>query len=443
MKHRHIKAMVRGAINRRRYSRFIRILGPGVVTGAADDDPSGIATYSQTGAMMGYSMLWTLPAMYPLLLGVQDTCSRIGAVTGKGLAAVIKEHYNRKMLIVAVCLVLVANVINIGADLGAMAAALELVAPVPFALGAVLFTVVVLLLQILVPYKHYARILKWLALLLFAYPVTAFVVGQPWGEVLQNTLVPRLEFNPETIYLLVGLLGTTISPYLFFWDTSEVTEEEIAKRRLGMLGLRPPKITRHFIRSVRLDNFAGMTLASATAWFIMLTCATVLFGNGITEINTAADAAKAIEPMVSNFPHAGLIAKLIFAVGIIGLGLLAVPVLGGSAAYALSETFGWREGFYRKFKKALGFYAIIITATLVGLLINFLGIDPIDALIFSAVFNGIAAVPLIFMIARIGSNREIMGEYKNTKISSSVLWLTFGLMFVSCLLLIIVTIFNR
>lgn len=424
--HRHIAKAIHV---RKRFNRFLHILGPGLVTGAADDDPSGIATYSQAGAVAGYKLLWSIPFIFPLLLAVQESCARIGAVTGKGLATLLREHYSNKVLFALVTLVVVANSINIGADLGAMAAALGLLLPsIPFMIAAVGFSVAILLMELFVPYKRYATILKWLALMLFAYPITAFVVGQPWDEVLRATLTPHIDFTPEMMFLLVGILGTTISPYLFFWDTSEVAEDEIAKHRLGLKGLHPPKITRHFIRSVRIDTFAGMFLASITAWFIMLTCATVLYSSGITEINTAADAAKAIEPLVSSFPNAGLVAKLIFSVGIIGLGLLAVPVLAGSSSYAISEAFGWREGLGRTLKRAPGFYAVIVLATLVGLSINFLGIDPMKALLFAAVFNGIAAVPLLLMIARIGARQDIMGEYKNNFFSHIGVLLAFGIM---------------
>lgn len=414
-------------INRKRYSRFIRVLGPGVVTGAADDDPSGIATYSQAGAGFGYGLLWAFPLMYPLLVAVQESCSRIGAVTGKGLAAVIKENYSKKLLYMSVLLVVVANTVNIGADLGAMAATTQLFVDLPFAALAVFYAVVIVLLVVFVSYRTYAKILKWLALALLAYPVTALLVGQNWPEILRSTFTLTPRINAETIYIFVGMLGTTISPYLFFWDTSEVVEEEIAKKRLAETG-KAPKISQHFLRGIRLDNFVGMTLASLTAWFIVMACASVLFKNGITEINTAADAARALEPLVQGFPNAGLIAKLIFSVGIIGLGLLAVPVLAGSSAYAISETLGWKEGLYRKFKRASGFYAVIILATLVGLAINFLGIDPIKALIFTAVFNGIAAVPLLFMIARVGNNQNIMGEYRNGAVSNIFVRLAFGIM---------------
>lgn len=419
---------------RRRFGRFVRILGPGVVTGAADDDPSGIATYSQAGAGYGYGLLWIFPIMYPLLLAVQESCARIGAVTGKGLAAVIKDNYSKKLLYMSVLLVVAANTVNIGADLGAMAATTQLFVNLPFALLAVFYAIIVMLLVVFVSYKKYAKILKWLALALLAYPVTAFMVGQNWPEVLRNTFTIAPKLNVASVYILVGILGTTISPYLFFWDTSEVVEEEIAHHRLSQTG-NVPHISKHFLKGIRIDNFAGMTLAGVTAWFIVMACAAVLFKNGITQINTAADAARALEPLVRGFPHAGLIAKLIFSIGIIGIGLLAVPVLAGSSAYAISETLGWKEGLYRKFNRAIGFYVVIIGATVVGLAINFLGIDPIKALIFTAVFNGIASVPLLWMIVRVGNNANIMGPYKNGRLSNIFVRLALVVMSIAVLTL--------
>jgi len=407
------KSIRKSIHSHRRFSRSLRVLGPGLVTGAADDDPSGIATYSQAGAMYGYKLLWMIPFMYPLLLSVQGACSRIGAVTGKGLAELIKENYSKKMLYLALFLVIIANVVNIGADFGALAATLQLLVPsIPFVVAVIGFALVMLGLELFVSYKKYAKILKWLAVALFAYPITAFVIGQPWGEVLAATLNPfniRLDFT--TIMIMVGLFGTTISPYLFFWDTSEIVEDEISHKRLGLNHLHAPKITRHFLRNVWIDNVLGMTLAAVSAWFIMIVCATVLNSHGVTEITTAADAAKALEPLVQGFPNAGFIAKLIFSIGILGTGLLAIPVLAGSCSYAIAEAFGWKEGLGRKVKKAKGFYIVIIMATVVGLLINFIGIDPIQALVWAAVINGIAAVPLLTMIARIGRNKKIMGDH--------------------------------
>ncbi|MBP9801050.1 MAG: divalent metal cation transporter [Candidatus Moranbacteria bacterium] len=417
----------KSVLNYKRYNRFLRILGPGLVTGAADDDPSGIATYSQAGAAQGFGLLWVFPFVYPLLLAVQESCSRIGAITGMGLAAVIKEHYSKKLLYVSVGLVVVANTLNIGADLGAMAATAQLFVDIPFAILAIFFAVLIIFLVISVSYKAYAKILKWLALTLFVYPVTVFLVGQDWLEIWRATFTLTPKITVETLYILVGVLGTTISPYLFFWDTSGVVEEEIAKHNKSKIG-EDPKATKRFLRNLRIDNFVGMTLASVTAWFIVIACASTLFKNGIFEINSAADAARALEPLVQNFPNAGLIAKLIFSIGVIGLGLLAIPVLAGSSSYAISEALGWKEGLHRKFHQARGFYIIIIVATFVGLGMNFIGLDPIKALIFTAVFNGIAAVPLLFLLARVGNNKHIMGEYKNGVLSNFFVRLTCGVM---------------
>jgi NRAMP (natural resistance-associated macrophage protein)-like metal ion transporter len=410
--------IAKGMFDRKKFNRFLRILGPGLVTGAADDDPSGIATYSQAGAGFGLGLLWAFPLMYPLLLAVQESCARIGAITGKGLAAVIKENYNKKLLYASVALVVTANIINIGADLGAMAAATQLFVDLPFALLAIAYATIIMLLVIFVDYKNYVKILKWLALALFAYPITAFLVGQDWGEVLRNTFLVKPKLDMSIVYILMGMLGTTISPYLFFWDTSDVVETEVIKHNMQKVK-KSPGVTRKFLKSLRLDNFVGMTLASVTAWFIVVACASTLHASGITEINTAADAARALEPLVKGFPNAGLVAKLIFSTGIIGLGLLAVPVLAGSSSYAISEAFGWREGLHHRFKRAINFYVIILLTTFIGLLINFLGIDPIKALVFTAVFNGVAAVPLLFMIAKIGNSKKIMGDYKNGWVSNT------------------------
>jgi NRAMP (natural resistance-associated macrophage protein)-like metal ion transporter len=420
-----------------RFGRFLRILGPGVVTGAADDDPSGIATYSQAGAVYGYGLLWLFPIMYPLLLAVQEACARIGAVTGSGLAAILKKHYSRKVLLAAVMLVVVANTVNIGSDLAAMSATVQLFAPnVPYIGLAVFFALLCVGLQIFVPYRVYAKILKWLAIALFAYPVTAFMVGQPWGEIFRTTFIPNLNLDRNTIYIMVGILGTTISPYLFFWNTSEVVEDEIATHRIrASSGTGTPRISHRFIRKIRLDNIAGMTLASVSAWFIVIACASTLHAHGITVINNANDAAAALEPLVHGFPNAGLIAKILFSFGIIGIGLLAVPVLAGSSSYAISEALGLREGLYRKFSKAHGFYIIIALATLAGLVINIIGIDPIQALIFTAVFNAVASVPLLWMIFRVGNNRAVMGEYHNKLLSNLGVLAAFTLMGVASLVL--------
>jgi NRAMP (natural resistance-associated macrophage protein)-like metal ion transporter len=417
----------RRRISQKGFGRFLRILGPGVVTGAADDDPSGLATYSQAGAQFGFQLPWTMLFTYPLMTAVQEACMRIGAVTGKGLAAVIREHYPRYVLYPVLLLVVVANTLNIGADIGAMAASTQLLVSLPFALLAVGFAVLMLLLEVFVPYKTYVRILKWLALTLFAYPITAFLVHVPWMEVLAATIKPQIKINAEFLYIVVAILGTTISPYLFFWQTSEVVEEEIAAHRLAQRG-GTPRLTKPYLKRLRIDTVIGMLFSNVTAWFVMVVGAVVLGANGITNINSAADAARALEPLVHGFPNAGYIAKLVFASGVIGIGLMSVPVLAGSSSYAMAETFNWREGLFRKFKQAREFYFVIIIGTLAGLMFNFIGIDPIKALIFAAVFNGVAAVPLIFLIARVSARADVMGEHKSRWLSKLGVWTTAGVM---------------
>jgi NRAMP (natural resistance-associated macrophage protein)-like metal ion transporter len=418
------------------FSRFMRIIGPGVVTGAADDDPSGIATYTQAGAQFGLQLPWTMLFTYPLMTAVQEACARVGAVTGKGLAAIIRDNYSKKVLFPVVLLVVAANTFNIGSDIGAMAASTQLILPwVSFPVLAVGFAVLMLLLEIFVPYRMYVRILKWLALALFSYFITAFLVNVPWIEVLKATLIPHIEFNQEFLYMIVAIFGTTISPYLFFWQASNVVEDEISEHRLAQKG-GTPKISRRYLRRLRIDTVVGMLFSNVTAWFIIVVGAVVLGAHGITNINSAADAAKAIEPLVQGFPNAGYISKLIFAVGVIGIGLLSVPVLAGSSSYAISETFNWKEGLFRKFKQAREFYIIIVVGTLVGLSFNFIGLDPIKALIFTAVLNGIAAVPLIFFIAKLSSREDIMGDYRSKFWSKFGLWAAFAVMGIFALLLL-------
>lgn len=408
---------------RKRFGRFLRILGPGLITGAADDDPSGIATYSQTGAQFGYGQLWTALYMLPFMIATQEACARIGAVTGKGIAAVVKDHYSKQVLYAVVLLVLVANTINIGADIGAMAAAAHLLIPLPFATLTFLFTALILLLEIFTSYKVYARILKWLALALLSYLITAFIVEQPWLTVLKATFIPHIEFSFAFLFIITGVLGTTISPYMFFWEASEEVEEEKASHLFRKEG--KPHIGWQFIRSMRFDNALGMVASEITTWSILVVGATVLHAHGITNVETSADAAKALAPLVHTFPNAGFLAQLIFAVGIIGLGLLSVPVLSGSAAYALSEAFDWRASLSYKVRKAHGFYGVITVATLIGLSINFIGINPVQALVYTAVLNGVCAVPLLFLVARIAGNTKIMGEYASKTLSKIFVWLTF------------------
>ncbi|HEY0244510.1 MAG TPA: divalent metal cation transporter [Mucilaginibacter sp.] len=411
--------------SKKNFWKWITVLGPGLTTGAADDDPSGIATYSQTGAQFGYGQLWTALYMLPFMTAVQEACARIGLVTGKGIAAVVKENYSRKVLYGVVGLVVVANTINIGADIGAMAAAAELLIPVPFVILTLLFTASILILEIFTNYKTYSRILKWLALALLSYPITVFIIHQDWGTVLKATVVPHVEFNFAFLFIITGVFGTTITPYMFFWEASQEVEEIKEKGRAD--GDRTG-VCWDDIHNMRKDNTAGMIISEFTTWCILLVGATVLYKSGIKDIKNAADAAKALEPLVHSFPNAGYLAKLIFSIGIIGLGLLAVPVLSGSAAYAVSEAFDWKASLNLKLNRAHGFYGVITIATMIGLIINFIGIDPVKALIYTAVLNGVAAVPLLFLIVKISASEKIMGEFKSRWLSKTLLWITFVVM---------------
>jgi Mn2+/Fe2+ NRAMP family transporter len=361
--------------------------------------------------------------MLPFQIAVQEACARIGTVTGQGLAAVIRARYGRRVLSVAVILVLIANTINIGADLGAMAAAGELIVPIPAPLMVVGFAVGALLLEVLLSYRAYSRVLRWLSLSLLAYPLTAVIVHQPWATLLRATFVPHVELSSSFLFLVTGVFGTTISPYMFFWETSEEVEDELAEGRL--IAGRRPLIGWSDIRRLRIDNIIGMVVSEIVTWSIIVVAATVLHANGVTTIRTAADAAKSLEPLVTGFAHAGYIAKGLFAAGVIGLGLLSVPVLAGSAAYAVAEAFAWPEGLDRRPRQARGFYGVIAAATLVGLAMNFLGIDPVTALTYAAVINGVVAVPLIFLIARIASRDDLLGDYRSGPLSTTLVYGTF------------------
>jgi NRAMP (natural resistance-associated macrophage protein)-like metal ion transporter len=409
----------------RRTKKLLKIVGPGLITGAADDDPSGIATYTQTGAQFGYGQLWTAVLLLPFMTAIQEACARIGAVTGTGIAAVIKKNYNKKILYGVIILVLVANTINIGADLGAMGAAANLIIPIPFAVLTLFFTALILFLEIYTSYKTYAKILKWFALALLSYPLTVFLVHEPWGTLLKATFVPHIQFSFAFLFIITGVLGTTISPYMFFWEASEETEEEKEKH---LIKNGETHVSKKFMRALRIDNFLGMLSSEVATWCIIVVAATVLNAHGLTNIATTADAAKALEPLVRTFPNAGFLAKLLFSIGVIGLGLLAVPVLSASASYAIAEAFNWKEGLNLKFNRAHGFYGVITVATIIGLMINFIGINPISALVFTAVFNGVAAVPLIFIIAKIARDEKIMGEHKSGWLSNVFVWATFILM---------------
>ena len=416
----------RKAVGSRRPSwrHLLGILGPGLVTGAADDDPSGIATYSQTGAQFGYGQLWTALWMLPLVIGVQEACGRIGNITGKGLARNIKDRYSLHTLRLLVVLLAAANVINIGADIGAIGAGAALIIHIPAWVLMVVFTAVILALEVAVSYRRYARYLKWLTVSLLAYPITAFLVHEPWLTILRATFIPHIQFSAAFFYVILAVIGTTISPYMFFWQTSQEVEENTGR-------------TRRSLRDLRTDNAIGMFFSQATTWFIIIVAATVLHGGGVTTINTAADAARALEPLVKTFPHSGEIAQGLFALGIVSLGMLAIPVLAGSTSYALSEARGKKEGLDLKPKQGRYFYGVITGSMLIGLCLNFIGVNPIRFLVFAAVFNGVAAVPLIWIINRIAADRDTMGEARSGRLSRTVLALTFIGMAASVLAMIV------
>ncbi|MFA6336015.1 MAG: divalent metal cation transporter, partial [Bacteroidales bacterium] len=353
-------------------------LGPGLTTGASGDDPSGIATYSQTGAQYGNQLLWLSALTFPLMAVVQEMCARLGLVTGRGLAANIRRHYSRRVLLVCAALLFFSNVFNIGANLGAMAKGVQLLAPnIPFIFLVVAFTLVTLLMQIFINYTKYAKYLKYLALVLLAYIFTAFAVQDfSWTQAFRHGVIPSITFSKDQILLICAILGTTISPYLFFWQTSQEVEDQIAQGKVTLASRQGTDMTA--VKKMRIDVWSGMFLSNLVMFFIIAVCAATLYKQGITNINTASDAAMALRPL------AGDGAFWLFAIGIIGTGLLGVPVLAGSSAYAISESFGWREGLSHKLKTASAFYGVIIISMLVGLGMNVIGLDPIKALIYSA-----------------------------------------------------------
>lgn len=402
----------------KKIKKILAMLGPGFITGASDDDPSGIATYTQTGAQFGVTQLWTALFSFPFMTVIQEMCGRIGLVTGQGLSGVMRRHYGKPLLIFCISLLLIANTINIGADLGAMAAATQLLVPhVSFATLVLLFTVGTLFLEIFVSYKVYVKYLKYFALTLLAYVVTVFVVKLDWSTIAYATLVPHISLTREYLLNIIALLGTTISPYLFFWQTDEEVEEEVLEHKIKDFGVGKPKITFRDIRRMRWDTVFGMFFSNLITFFIIATAAGTLGIHGITDIQTAADAAAALKPLAGNFAY------LLFTIGIIGTGLLAVPVLAGSASYAISEAVNWKEGLYLKFKQAHGFYGIITLATLIGLVVNFLGIPPFKMLYYTAVVNGAIAPILMIVILRIANNKKVMGENTNSSFSNILGWI--------------------
>jgi Mn2+/Fe2+ NRAMP family transporter len=408
----------------------LEVLGPGLVTGAADDDPSGIGTYSQVGAQFGYGMAWTMFFGFPLLASIQAICARIGCTTGKGIAQNLRQHYPPAVLRGVVILLLIANVINLGADLGAMGAVLALIIPGPVLLFTAGFGLISVILEVGLSYTRYASILKWSTLSLFSYVAVVFVSHVPWNVAIRDTLVPTFSFDKDHAMALVAIFGTTISPYLFFWQAGQEVEEQ-HRRHVKPLHVSPRRAGTELAR-IRTDTLVGMGFSHVTALFIIIATAATLHAHGVTEITSAAQAAEAWRPIAGQFAFA------LFAVGIIGTGLLAVPVLAGSAAYAVSETFDWTEGLDRQPREAKAFYGVIALATLGGVALNFIGIDPMSALYWAAVVNGLLAPPLMVVTMLIARNPAVMGDLVMGHwlefggwLATAVMWIVAGIFLLS------------
>ncbi|MFL6211309.1 MAG: Nramp family divalent metal transporter [Pyrinomonadaceae bacterium] len=400
--------------------RFLKLLGPGLITGASDDDPSGIGTYAQAGAAFGFPILWTMFVTLPLMSAVQYICGKIGMVSGKGLAGVLREHYPRALLYPAVILLVVANTINAGTDIGAIAAAFNLLLPVSIKLLIVPITLLIVALQIWGSYRLIARVFKWLSLTLFAYIGASFLAHPNWGQVLKSTFIPHLSLDHDFLLMLVAILGTTISPYLFFWQASQEVEEETSMGRKTVAARKGA--TDRELHVARLDTYIGMFFSNFVAYFVILASAATLHAAGQTNIQSATEAAEALRPL------AGSAATILFAIGLIGAGFLAVPVLTGSSAYAVAEMFGWKYGLDEKLRGAKQFYAIIAVSTLVGMTINLLGINPITALFWTAVINGLLSPPLIIIIMLVANNRRVLGARVNGRTTNILGWLTAAVM---------------
>lgn len=398
----------------------LKTLGPGLISGAADDDPSGIVTYTQAGAQFGYSLLWMTALTLPFMIAIQLVSGRIGRVTGHSIAGNLRRHYPRRMLYAVVLLLLTANTINIAADIAAMGEALQLVAGGGEHGHALAFGVLLAVLQVFLSYAQLAAIFKWLTLTLFAYVGVVFTVHVPWHEVIAGILLPNITWSGGMLTTIVAVFGTTISPYLFFWQASQEVEEMRRKEKKPLINA--PDAAKTELRRIKLDTVIGMTFSSLIALFIMLTAAATLHLSGIRDIQTSAQAAEALRPIAGDFAFA------LFAAGIIGTGLLAVPVLAGSAAYAMAETFGWREGLDLKWFEARGFYAIIIGATIIGTLLDFTPIDPIKALYWSAVINGVIAVPVMALMMLLASDPKVMGRFVLTRRGRCAGWLATAVM---------------
>jgi NRAMP (natural resistance-associated macrophage protein)-like metal ion transporter len=401
--------------------RVFQILGPGLITGASDDDPSGIATYSQVGAQFGFALGWVMLFSFPLMTAIQETCARIGRATGEGIAGNIRRHYPLWLLRVIVGMLLIANIINLGADLGAMGSVVKMLAGGPALLYAMFFGVLSAALQIFTNYKSYVSILKWIAVSLLAYVATALAIDIPWRTVLISTLVPSLHFETKYIVAIVAVLGTTISPYLFFWQSSQEAEEVREDPKAKPLKSAPQQAPTEF-RRIRIDTYIGMFVSNAVGWFIIVSVAATLNAHGVHDIQSASQAAEALKPIAGPFAYA------LFAIGIIGTGMLAVPVLAGSAAYALAEALQWPGGLARKPKAAKAFYGTIALATGFGMAFNLLPIDPIRALFWTAVINGVVAVPIMVMTMLMAGQSKVMGRFVIPRSLNIMGWLATAVM---------------
>ncbi len=409
------------AVKQPEWPKLRDVLGPGLITGASDDDPSGIATYAQAGAQFGYNLGWTLLLTYPLMSAIQLISAHVGRVTGRGLAGNFRQHYSVWLLYPLVGLLALANIINLGADLGAMAAAVKLLIDGPAALYIAGFAIVSVLAEVFIRYARYASVLRWLTLSLLAYVATAFVAGVPWATVATSLVWPELSLSGDYLTVVVAVFGTTISPYLFFWQAAEEVEEELEDPDAKPL-LEAPEQAPVEMARMQIDTLAGMGISNIIALFIMLTTAATLHAHGVTDIQTSSQAAEALRPIAGNFAFA------VFALGIIGTGLLALPVLAGSAAYAIGEALQWRVGLAQRPERAKAFYGAIAAATLVGAILNFTSLDPVKALFWSAVINGVAAVPIMVMIMLMASQEKVMGEFKLSPMLKTLGWFATALM---------------
>ncbi|MBC7383841.1 MAG: divalent metal cation transporter [Bacteroidia bacterium] len=389
-----------------RVKKMLRVLGPGLVTGASDDDPSGIATYSQAGASFGYTTLWTALFTFPLMAAIQGMCARIGIVTSQGLTVTLKKHYPKSVLYTVLLFSFPAITFNIGADIQGMGAVAHMLFPqISVSFFSVMVTAILILIIIKYPYQKLAMLLKWLCLSLLLYIIVPFLVKPDWSEVAKNTLIPSFQFNKEFISILVAILGTTISPYLFFWQAT-MEAESIAHRKKSVV------VNKRILGEMKTDVNFGMFFSNLVMFFIILSTGAVLYNEGIYQIETVEQAAKALEPLAGNLTY------FIFAVGVLGTGLIAIPVLAGSQSYMLAETFGWEEGLDKKFNEAKWFYITIIISLLIGLSLDSIGISPVKALIYTAVLYGVTAPVLIAVIIHISNNKKIMGEFTNNKLSN-------------------------